>query len=135
MKRCAIIQSLTTSLCKMKYIGDHQLQYNVLPGLYFWSVAVISRCRRTVNMKTISTFSCTQYFSLKLKRGRNCHVYLGKVHPRGGSHLPLRCCFWVPAHANNSMVSMNCVTTKVTFRIAVPRSAQQLHRFICPNHL
>jgi hypothetical protein len=31
--------------------------------------------------------------------------------------------------------SMNCVTTKVSFRIAVPRSTQQSHHFICPQHL
>jgi hypothetical protein len=31
------------------------------------------------------------------------------------------------------MASMNRVTTKRTVRIAVPRSTQQTHHFICPN--
>jgi hypothetical protein len=29
-----------------------------------WYVAIISRCRHTVHMKTISTFSCSPYLSL-----------------------------------------------------------------------
>jgi hypothetical protein len=33
----------------------------------FWSVAIISRCRNTVHMKTVSTFSCTPYFFVALK--------------------------------------------------------------------
>jgi hypothetical protein len=64
------------------------------------SVAIISYWRRTVDMKTVATFSCTPYLSLEnLKRGRNYPFYFRTMHPRGGSHLPLRCCFWVPAHA------------------------------------
>jgi hypothetical protein len=42
---------------------------------------------------TNSTFSCTPYVSVELKRGRNHHFNLQMVHPRGSSHLPLRCCF------------------------------------------
>jgi hypothetical protein len=33
------------------------------------SVAITSSCRRTANMKTFSTFSCTPYLSLEFRTG------------------------------------------------------------------
>jgi hypothetical protein len=53
-------------------------------------------------MKTFSTFSCTPYLSLEHETGSKYYQFnLRKVHPLGGSYLPLRCCFWVPARSNS----------------------------------
>jgi hypothetical protein len=38
-------------------------------------------------------YAVLHIFLQNCKRGRNYHFYFRTVHPRGGSHLPLRCCF------------------------------------------
>jgi hypothetical protein len=66
---------------------------------WLWSEDSISSSTKSIHTGTVSTFSCTPYLSLEFRTGSKLSFYLQTVHPRGGSHLPLRCCFWVLAHA------------------------------------
>jgi hypothetical protein len=71
-------------------------------GLFFWGGGPWPLSRVADVQLTWLLFlrlAVLHIFLSNLKRGRNYHFYLQTVHPRGGSHLPLRCCFWVPARA------------------------------------
>jgi hypothetical protein len=88
--------------------------HSVSPNIK-WS-QTISRCRNTVHMGTISTFSSTPYLALGVVTDSKLSFHLQTVHPRGGSNLPLICCFWVPAHAT-ALWFRYCITTKGAFLI------------------
>jgi hypothetical protein len=66
-----------TALVKVHWARRVQAPMSLITGVIIWvpglflggSLAIISSCRRTVNMKTFSTFSYTPYLSFELKTG------------------------------------------------------------------
>jgi hypothetical protein len=91
-------------------------------------VAIISGFRHTVNIQTVSTLSCTPYLSLEIiftfERPIRAEVVTYRSYGAFGS-----------LHNQQLHGFYELRNAKGSFRIAVPRSTQQLHHFICPNHL
>jgi hypothetical protein len=104
------------------------------PRRSLWSMAFLE-------MQTFSsywncfTFSWSPYFSLELLDFVDLIVFCLKIANRQEVVTYRLADAFGPCTRSNSVVPMNCVTTKQSFRISEPKSTQLLHHFICPHHL